>query len=120
MLKPTESITFQNSDTNLQDTTPERKNSLLVEKVLVENDGIKYFINPSTKFRILAPSPNLEKRDHSCSYAICIPPNQNYIKLRTSLNHPMVYKKGQESQDDIFSELILTENEELGTVIIEF
>jgi hypothetical protein len=32
----------------------------------------------------------------------------------------MVYKKGQESQDDIFSELILTENEELGTVIIEF
>ena len=120
MLKPTENTTSQNSVTNLQDTIPEKKNSLLVEKVLVEIDGIKYFIKPSPKFRILAPSPILEKRDHSCSYAICIPPNQNFVKLRTSLNHPMVYKKGQESQDDIFSELILTENEELGTVIFEF
>lgn len=82
------------------------ENILIIQNIQPTEFGIKFFINPSQKYRICMPLQNNEQKDLIQSLSI-IPPYQNYILINTAINHPMTYHKAnkditpQEIQNNI-------------------
>ena len=89
----TDRTNSQSSGTPLPSTTPVKGYSVKVTKVSIEEFGIRYYISPYSKWITvsLALHSNETKDLPHCS--LDIPPNQNYIFIKTVYNDPMKYEE---------------------------